>query len=85
MPGGAYPRVGFIMTNTAGRAESVVGFFNKHATCEHYSTSRKARARSTGRVFSLTCWPAYNLANFLRTLATPELIKHWSLTGSRRS
>jgi hypothetical protein len=23
---------------------------------------------------------AYNLANFLRTLATPEPIKHWSLT-----
>jgi hypothetical protein len=24
---------------------------------------------------------AYNLGNFLRTLATPEPIKHWSLTS----
>jgi hypothetical protein len=26
-------------------------------------------------------WFAYNLGNFLRTLATPEPIKHWSLTS----
>lgn len=26
---------------------------------------------------------AYNLANFLRTLALPEEIKHWSLTTLR--
>jgi hypothetical protein len=26
---------------------------------------------------------AYNLANFLRTAATPELIKRWSLTSMR--
>src|SRR5262249_49144087 len=26
---------------------------------------------------------AYNLANFLRTLATPDPIKDWSLTSSR--
>ena len=25
--------------------------------------------------------PAYNLANFMRTLALPETIKHWSLTS----
>ena len=28
---------------------------------------------------------AYNLANFLRTLATPEPISDWSLTTLRRS
>ena len=27
--------------------------------------------------------PAYNLANFLRTLATPEAIERWSLTSLR--
>jgi hypothetical protein len=27
---------------------------------------------------------AYNLANFLRTLALPEEIKHWSLTTRRQ-
>ena len=26
---------------------------------------------------------AYNLANFLRTLALPEAVKHWSLTTLR--
>ncbi len=26
---------------------------------------------------------AYNLANFLRTMATPELIERWSLTSLR--
>jgi hypothetical protein len=26
---------------------------------------------------------AYNLANFMRTLALPETVKHWSLTGLR--
>jgi hypothetical protein len=26
---------------------------------------------------------AYNLANFIRTLALPEAIKHWSLTSLR--
>ena len=26
---------------------------------------------------------AYNLANFLRTLALPEVVKHWSLTTLR--
>ncbi len=26
---------------------------------------------------------AYNLANFMRTLAPPEAVKHWSLTSLR--
>lgn len=27
---------------------------------------------------------AYNLANFMRTLALPETVKHWSLTSLRK-
>ena len=27
---------------------------------------------------------AYNLANFMRTLALPEAVKHWSLTSLRQ-
>src|SRR3954447_16874116 len=55
------------------------------------SGSRKEKARSSGR---LSCRSfaanavrlqlhalAYNLGNFLRTLATPEPIKDWSLTS----
>ena len=30
-----------------------------------------------------TRWPAYNLANFLRTLALPHQVKQWSLTTLR--
>jgi hypothetical protein len=30
---------------------------------------------------SASCALAYNLGNFLRTLATPEPIKDWSLTS----
>jgi hypothetical protein len=53
---------------------------------------RGRKARSSGRgcravalpptrssAFSFTHWP-YNLGNFLRTLATPEPIKEWSMT-----
>ena len=45
---------------------------------------RRAKARSNGRdcrvVLQLNAL-AYNLGNFLRTLATPEPIKYWSLTS----
>ena len=53
--------------------------------------SRKARGRSSGRgcrsAFAANSVRlqlhalAYNLGNFLRTLATPEPIKDWSLTS----
>src|SRR5262249_22720079 len=50
--------------------------------------SRRAKARSSGRDCRAERSPvrlqlhalAYNLGNFLRTLATPEPIKDWSLT-----
>jgi DDE family transposase len=32
---------------------------------------------------SITPMRRYNLANFLRTLALPEAVKHWSLTTLR--
>jgi hypothetical protein len=58
------------------------------------STSRKANTRSSGHGFPVRAFPqtpygfqlhalAYNLANFLRTLATPEAIERWSLTSLR--
>src|SRR3981189_197733 len=54
--------------------------------------SKRAKARSNGRGFPVARSPpnalrlqlhalAYNLDNFLRTLATPEPIKDWSLTS----
>jgi Transposase DDE domain group 1 len=50
-------------------------------TCEQ--GSRRATERSDGRgaVRLQLHALAYNLGNFLRTLATPEPIKDWSLTS----
>ena len=85
-----YPRVGFIVTNMARRAESVVGFYNKRGTCEQYLKEGKGAIKWTRlscRSFAANAVRlqlhalAYNLVNFLRTLATPETIKDWSLTS----
>jgi hypothetical protein len=88
-PGELYPRVGFIVTNMARRAENVVGFYNKRGTCEQYIKEGKGAinwTRLSCRSFAANAVRlqlhalAYNLGNFLRTLATPEPIKDWSLT-----
>jgi Transposase DDE domain group 1 len=57
-------------------------------SAEHASNgSRKARARLSCRTFAANAVRlqlhalAYNLGNFLRTLATPEPIKDWSMTS----
>ncbi len=39
----------------------------------------RAKALRETRLFA----PAYNLGNFLRTLALPEAVEHWSLTTLR--
>ena len=91
-PGELYPRVGFIVTNMARRAENVVVFYNKRGTCEQCIKEGKGAIKWT----RLSCHSfaanvvrlqlhalAYNLGNFLRTLATPEPIKDWSMTTLR--
>ncbi len=88
-PGELYPRVGFIVTNMARRAENVVGFYNKRGTCEQYIKEGKGAIKWTRlscRSFAANAVRlqlhalAHNLGNFLRTLATPEPIKDWTLT-----
>jgi Transposase DDE domain group 1 len=91
-PGELYPRVGFIVTNMARPAENVVAFYNKRGTCEQWIKEGKRAIRWT-RLSCRSCGAnavrlqlhtlAYNLGNFLRTLATPEPIKDWSLTSLR--
>ena len=84
------PRVGFIVTNMSRPAERVVAFYNKRGTCEQWIKEGKGVTKWT----RLSCKSftanavrlqlhalAYNLGNFLRTLATPEPIKDWSLTS----
>ena len=89
-PGELYPRVGFIVTNMARPAENVVAFYNKRGTCEQWIKEGKGAIRWTRlscRSFSANAVRlqlhalAYNLGNFLRTLATPDPIKDWSLTS----
>jgi hypothetical protein len=86
------PRVGFVVTNLARRAENVVGFYNKRGTCEQWIKEGKVAinwTRLSCRSFAANAVRlqlhalAYNLGNFLRTLATPEPIKDWSMTTLR--
>jgi hypothetical protein len=91
-PGELYPRVGFIVTNMTRPAERVVAFYHHRGTAEQHIKDCKNAVTST----RLSCHRfaanavrlqrhalAYNLANFLRTLALPEAIKQWSLTTLR--
>ena len=89
-PGELYPRVGFIVTNLTRPAERVVAFYNKRGTCEQWIKEGKGAIKWTRlscRTFAANAVRlqlhalAYNLGNFLRTLATPEPIKDWSLTS----
>jgi hypothetical protein len=86
----ASTRVGFIVTNMSRRAERVVAFYNKRGTCEQWIKEGKGAIKWTRlscRTFASNAVRlqlhslAYNLGNFLRTLATPEPIKDWSLTS----
>jgi hypothetical protein len=70
------------------------GACSKPATSSLATKRRRSNAQS--EMFRMSCCSfaanavrlqlhalAYNLANFMRTLALPEAIKHWSLTGLR--
>jgi hypothetical protein len=89
-PGELYPRVGFIVTNMTRPAERVVAFYNQRGTAEQWIKEGKNAVKWT----RLPCCSfaaiavrlqlhalAYNLANFMRTLALPEAVKQWSLTS----
>ena len=91
-PGELYPRVGFIVTNLARPAERVVAFYNQRGTAEQHIKEGKNAIRWT----RLSCRKfrnnevrlqlhalAYNLGNFMRTLALPKAVEHWSLTTLR--
>ena len=89
-PGELYPRVGFIVTNMSRPAERVVAFYNKRGTCEQWIKEGKGAIKWTRlscRTFAANAARlqlhalAYNLGNFLRTLATPEPIKDWLVTS----
>ena len=91
-PGELFPTVGFIVTNRNLPNERILAFYNDRGTAEQHIKEGKYSLKWT----RLSCMRfaanavrlqlhalAYNLANFLRTLATPELIERWSLTSLR--
>ena len=91
-PGELFPTVGFIVTNRSLPNPRVLAFYNDHGTAEQHIKEGKHALKWT----RLSCMRfaanavrlqlhalAYNLANFLRTLATPEAIERWSLTSLR--
>jgi hypothetical protein len=91
-PGELYPRVGFIVTNLGRPAENIVAFYNQRGTAEQWIKEGKGAIKWTRlscRMFAANAVRlqlhalAYNLGNFMRTLATPEPIKEWSLTSLR--
>jgi Transposase DDE domain group 1 len=90
--GELWPRVGFIVTNLTRPNRRVVKFYNGRGTAEQHIKEGKNAIRWT----RLSCHAfrhnavrlqlhalAYNLANFMRTLALPEEVEHWSLTTLR--
>ncbi len=79
--GELYPRVGFIVTNLKRPPERIVKFYNGRGTAERWIKEGKLALRWTRlscrafqdnavrlQLFAL----AYNLANFLRSLALPN-------------
>jgi DDE family transposase len=90
--GELYPRIGFIVTNLTRPNAGVVKFYNGRGTAEQWIKEGKHAIRWT----RLSCHAfrhnavrlqlhalAYNLANFMRTLALPQEIEQWSLTTLR--
>ncbi len=90
--GQLFPRVGFIVTNLRRSAPKVVKFYNGRGTAEQWLKEGKNAVKWTRlschdfadnqvrlQLFAL----AYNLGNFLRRLALPKSVKHWSLTTLR--
>jgi hypothetical protein len=91
-PGELYPRVGFIVTNLARPAERVVAFYNQRGTAEQWIKEGKGAIKWTRlscRTFAANAVRlqlhalAYNLGNFMRTLAMPKAAEPWSLTSLR--
>ena len=90
--GELFPRVGFIVTNLNKHSKNVMKFYNGRGTAEQWIKEGKNAVKWTKlscrtfkdnqtrlQLFAL----AYNLANFLRRLALPRDVKHWSLTTLR--
>ena len=90
--GELFPRVQFYVTNLRWRNRNVFRFYNGRGTAEQWIKEGKYALNWTRlschdfddnhvrlQLFAL----AYNLGNFLRTLALPRSVAHWTLTTLR--
>ncbi len=93
-----YPRVGLdrlrgsSVTNLSRPSERVVAFYNQRGKAEQYIKEGKnairwirpscLKFRNNAVRLQLHAL-AYNLANFMRALALPKEVEHWSLTTLR--
>ncbi len=90
--GELFPRISFIVTNMTRWSRKVAKFYNRRGTGEQWIKAGKYAVKWTRlscrnfrdnqarlQLFAL----AYNLGNFLRRLALPRSVKHWSLTTLR--
>jgi Transposase DDE domain group 1 len=93
-PGELYPRVGLIVTNLARSAEGIMAFYNRRGTCEQYIKEGKNAIKWTRlscRTFAANAVRlqlhalAYNIGNFMRTLAMPKTVERWSLTSLKET
>lgn len=84
--------MGFIVTNMRRSSRNVVNFYNLRGVVEQRIKEGKGAINWTrlscrtfaGNAVRLQLHAlAYNLGNFLRTLAMPEPMKNWSLTSLR--
>ena len=86
--GELFPRVGFVVTSLQAKPQAVVEFYNRRGTAEQWIKEGKYALHWT----RLSCHRfvanqvrlalfvlAYNLGNFLRRLALPASVRHWSL------
>ena len=86
--GELFAKIGFVVTNMSARNEGVIHFYNGRGTAEQWIKEGKYALNwtrlSCKRFISNQVRPAlfvlaHNLGNFLRRLALPSKIKHWSL------
>ncbi len=97
-PGELYPRVGLdplcgsSVTNLSRPTERAVAFYNKRGTAEQWIKEGKNAIKWTRLLYRSfrnntvrlqRHALAYNLANFMRTLALPKEVENWSLTTLR--
>lgn len=91
-PGELFPTGGFIVTNRTLPNDRVLAFYNDRGTAEQHIKEGKYALKGTRlscrrfaanqvrlHLHALAC----TLANFLRTLGTPDGIDAWSLTSLR--